>query len=199
MAFTYFFRDKQTLNFIQDYAIPKIRTRRYIRIWDAGCAMGPEPYSLAILLREKMSRFLFRNVKILATDINNCFGEIIKKGVYDREEVCRIPGTILKKYFSPLEDDPNRFAISEELRKSLEFLEHDLLCFESPRSGFCLIMCKNVLLHFKKEERIKVINMFHKALEQGGFLVVENTQDMPEGIAHKFERVVSNAQLFRKL
>jgi len=52
MAFTYFFRDMQTLEMIRDYVLPALRMRRYIHIWDAGCAMGPEPYSLAIILRE---------------------------------------------------------------------------------------------------------------------------------------------------
>ncbi len=45
--------------------------------------MGPEPYSLAMVLRENMG-MIFRNVKIHATDIDNSnlFGDIIKKGVY---------------------------------------------------------------------------------------------------------------------
>ncbi|MBW2018210.1 MAG: chemotaxis protein CheR, partial [Deltaproteobacteria bacterium] len=61
MAFTYFFRDLQTLECIRDYVLPFLRSRRYIRIWDAGCAMGPEPYSLAIIFRENMGA-TFRNV-----------------------------------------------------------------------------------------------------------------------------------------
>jgi chemotaxis protein methyltransferase CheR len=43
MAFTYFFRDMQTIEMIRDHVIPVLRTRRYINIWDAGCATGPEP------------------------------------------------------------------------------------------------------------------------------------------------------------
>ncbi|MCD6134277.1 MAG: chemotaxis protein CheR, partial [Candidatus Omnitrophica bacterium] len=64
MAFTYFFRDMQTLEMIRDYVLPALRSSRYINIWDAGCAMGPEPYSLSIVLRENMGKMIFRNVKI---------------------------------------------------------------------------------------------------------------------------------------
>ncbi len=67
MAFTYFFRDLQTLDMIRDHALPHLRTRRYIHVWDAGCAMGPEPYSIAIILRENMGQMIFRNVKIHAS------------------------------------------------------------------------------------------------------------------------------------
>ena len=69
MAFTYFFRDRQTLELVVEHALPVLKRRRYINVWDAGCAMGPEPYSIAIILRENMGRFLFRNVTIYATDI----------------------------------------------------------------------------------------------------------------------------------
>ena len=68
MAFTYFFRDMHTLEMIRDHVIPMLRIKRHIKIWDAGCAMGHEPYSLAIMMRENMGNMIFRNVRIYATD-----------------------------------------------------------------------------------------------------------------------------------
>ena len=92
MAFTYFFRDAQTLDLIREHIVPVMRTRRFINIWDAGCAMGQEPYSLAMILRENMGPMIFRNVKIHATDIDasNLFGDIIRLGIYNQEETQRI-------------------------------------------------------------------------------------------------------------
>lgn len=198
MAFTYFFRDMQTLEMIRDYVIPELRTRRYIHIWDAGCAMGPEPYSLAMVLRENMG-MIFRNVKIHATDIDNSnlFGDIISRAVYPREQVQRIPKNIFERYFSPA-DEPGHFVLSEEIRKSVYFTRHDLLELQPIRKGLNLILCKNVLLHFQESERIEVIRMFHDALE-GGYLAMEQTQKMPEELEDYFEPVVSNAQLYRKV
>jgi len=59
MAFTFFFRDLPTLNGIRNHVIPKLKDNQYINVWDAGCAMGPEPYSLAIIFRENLS-FYYR-------------------------------------------------------------------------------------------------------------------------------------------
>jgi chemotaxis protein methyltransferase CheR len=73
------------------------------------------------------------------------------------------------------------------------------LTLEPVRKGFGLIVCKNVLLHFKEEERINVIRMFHDTLVEGGFFVTEQTQKMPVELESIFEPVVSNAQLFRKV
>jgi len=199
MAFTYFFRDKLTLDTNRDHALPYLRTRRFIHIWDAGSAMGPEPYSLAIVLKENMGNMLFRNVKIHATDIDgsNQFEKIIKDGIYHVEQLKSVPSDILKKYFIQ-HDDKEHYTLTDEIRKALDFEKHDLLTLTSPRTDCSLIMCKNVLLHFTQEERVKVIRMFHDSLEEGGYFVTEQTQKLPEPCSDLFDQVVSNAQLFRK-
>lgn len=199
MAFTYFFRDLQTLDMIRRHVLPSLHTRRYIRVWDAGCAMGPEPYSLAIILKENMGNMIFRNVKIQATDIDESgqFGDIIGKGIYPEEQVKRIPKEILSKYFGE-DGKPGLFKISKEIRSCVSYQRHDLLTLEPVRKDFGLIVCKNVLLHFKETERIKVVRMFHDALENGGFFVTEQTQKMPPQVAGLWRQVVSNAQVFRK-
>lgn len=199
MAFTFFFRDMQTLEAIRDHVLPALKTRRYINIWDAGCAMGPEPYSLAIVLRENMGKMIFRNVKIYATDIDgsNLFGKIIRDGEYPGEQVRRIPKDIFARYFFP-NGKPDHFIIADEIRKAVEYQKHDLLTLKPVRNNVGLIICKNVLLHFKEEERVKVIEMFHAVLSEGGFLATEQTQKIPEKLKDLFEPVVANVQLFRK-
>ena len=201
MAFTYFFRDMQTLEMIREHVLPALRTRRYIRIWDAGCAMGPEPYSLSIIFRENMGSMIFRNLRIHATDINESgsFGEVIQEGIYPEEQVKRIPQEILFRYFQEHGEKPGFFRIAEEIRKSVSYETHDLLSFEPVRRDFGLVLCKNVLLHFKEPQRIRVLRMFHQALQEGGFLVMEQTQKMPRELERLWEPLVSNAQVFRKI
>lgn len=200
MAFTYFFRDMQTLEMIRDYAIPTLRTKRHIKVWDAGCAMGPEPYSLAIILRENMGNMIFRNVKIFATDIDgsNLFQKIIESGEYPREQLDRIPKDIFYKYFSK-SDGSDNYKISDEMIKAIKFSRHDLLSLKPVAHDFGLVMCKNVLLHFKYEERIEVIKMFYDNLIDGGYFVSEQTQKMPVELEKYFEQVVPNAQIYRKV
>ena len=200
MAFTYFFRDVQTLEMIRDMALPTLKSRSRIAVWDAGCAMGPEPYTLAILFRENMGNMLFRNVHITATDLDgsNLFGDIIRNGIYPREQVERIPADLLARHFQRLVDQ-DAYQISEEMRKAISFQRHDLLTLQAPGSGFGLVLCKNVLLHFQPEERVQVIRMFHGALAENGFLAMEQTQQLPEACAGLFTQVVPNAQVYRKI
>lgn len=200
MAFTYFFRDLQTLELVCDYALPSLRTRRYINIWDAGCAMGPEPYTLAMILRENMGSMYFRNIRIKASDIDcsNLFDKIIAEASYPREQVERIPGDIFKRYFVP-DVKQGYFKLTDEIRKAVVFQKHDLLSLEPIGKEFGLIVCKNVLLHFQEAQRSAVIRMFYDSLIDGGFLVTEQTQKLPSELSHLFQKVTPNGQLFRKL
>ncbi|MGC9196893.1 MAG: CheR family methyltransferase [Syntrophobacteraceae bacterium] len=200
MAFTYFLRDMQTLERIVEHVVPYTSGRSRVRVWDAGCATGQEPYSLAMMFSEKMGNFGFKNLRIESTDLDDCslFGDIIRTGLYKEEDVKRMPSDLFEKYFKPAEK-PGYFTISELLRNRIEYKRHDLLSLKSIGEGFSLILCKNVLLHFEYPERIEVIKMFHSSLAPGGFFATEQTQKIPEEISHLFEQVVSDAQLFRRL
>jgi chemotaxis protein methyltransferase CheR len=52
---TYFFRHQEHFDALRDLLLPDLiarnNTKRSLRIWCAGCADGPEPYSLAILMK----------------------------------------------------------------------------------------------------------------------------------------------------
>jgi chemotaxis protein methyltransferase CheR len=161
--------------------------------------MGPEPYSLAIILRENMGSFCFRNVTIHATDIDHDgrFGEMIATGLYPWERVKRMPEEVLGQYFTAVNNGAE-YHVEPELMDVVRYRRHDLLSLEPIRTGFGLIVCKNVLLHFTPDQRRRVVQMFHSALAPGGFLAFEQTQDLVPGTTSLFERVRPDAQLFRR-
>ncbi len=198
MAFTFFFRDWQTLELAIDDAMPGLQGRAFIHVWDAGCAHGPEPYTLAMLLRERMSEYVFRNVRIHATDIDSSFAGQVASGMFAEAEVKRVPPECLAKYFRPA-SRPGFVEIVPELREKVTFLNRDLLLLDPVREGLSLIVCKNVLLHFEESQRIEVLRMFHRALQPGGTLVMENTQKLPDVLEPSFRQVAPYAQVYRKV
>ena len=185
---------------ICEHALPFLKTKTKIHIWDAGCAMGQEPYTLAILLKERTTSMYFRNIKIYGTDLDgsNLFAKIISDATYSKELVDRIPIDLFEKYFVPSEKE-NHFQIIEEIRKCVSFQRHDLTTLIPIGQEFGIILCKNVLLHLSELQRIQVIQMFHDSLIEGGFLAMEQTQILPDEVKHLFEPVVGNAKLFRKI
>jgi chemotaxis protein methyltransferase CheR len=101
VAFTFYFRDAQAMKPAIEDTLPSLRGRAFIHVWDAGCAHGSEPYTLAILLRERVSDFVFRNVHVHATDVDPCFTPKMTAGVFAEQDVRRVPPEIFKKYFRP--------------------------------------------------------------------------------------------------
>ncbi len=199
MAFTYFFRDLHSLEHAASQVVQDFSGSARIRVWDAGCANGPEPYSLAIVFSTKLGKFGFKNLHIDATDHDgsSLFGDIIAAGVYSDEELGRIPHETLGKYFHK-SSQTGHLEIDDTIKPRVRFQRHDLLSLQEIGNGYHLVMCKNVLLHFSPEERINVIRMFHRALVKGGYLVMEQTQKLPEELTSLFEQVTPDAQLYRK-
>jgi chemotaxis protein methyltransferase CheR len=201
MAFTFFFRDEQILNIaaqkLSDFSIGRSK----VRIFNAGCAMGQETYTFAILLAEKLGKFALRNVKIQAIDIDNenvDFGKTVREGIYHIDQLKRIPVDLFEKYFCKT-DNENYFEVIKTLKDLVEFQKLDLLELKPTRNDFSLVICKNVLLHFNYNQRIEVIRMFHEILLPGGLLVMENTQFMPDELSGLFKKIVDFGQLYEKI
>lgn len=200
MAFTFFMRDQPTLEHAADHMIPYASGRSRIKIWDAGCALGQETYTIAMIFAEKMNHFGFKNLRIDATDYDsaNNFGDIVTAAVYSAEELQRTPAALVNKYFEPAEK-PGYLRVIEQLRNRVFFHYHNLLSLKPIGSDYFLVVCKNVMLHFQYPERVEVFKMFHKVLAPGGYLATENTQKLPQEVAHLFTQVVPDAQVFKKV
>lgn len=200
MAFSFFMRDLPTLEHAANHAIAHASGRSRIRVWNAGSALGQETYTVAMVMAERMNSFAFRNLIIDATDHDeaNHFGDHVTNGVYHKDELQRTPVDLVAKYFEPAEK-PGHLRVSAHLRVRVRFQYHDLLTLQPAGEDYSLIVCKNVLLHFQPEQRVEVLKVFHRALTPGGIFACENTQKMPQALAGKFEQVVPDAQVFRKI
>jgi chemotaxis protein methyltransferase CheR len=201
MAFTFFFRDLPVLEYAVEHTLKLALGRLRIKVWDAGCALGQEPYTLAILFAERMGEMGFNTLYLDATDYDseNNFGDIVTAAEYKSEELQRIPPEIFGKYFEKVADKPGYHKVIDRIRNRVFFKYNDLLKLQPVGSDYSLIVCKNVLLHFSYEQRIEVLKMYHRSLAPGGYFATENTQKIPHEISHLFEQVAPDAQLFRKV
>lgn len=199
MALTYFFRDLDTLELAVRNLLVFAEGRSRVRVWDAGCAMGQEPYTLAILLAERMSPAIFKDLEIHATDHDAPLLEIVRAAIYEKAEMERIPPALLARYTEPVAGDPDHRRVCEAVRGVLRIAHHDLLSLKPVRMDFHMVVCKNVLLHFHHGQRVEVIKMFHEALEPGGLLVMEHTQKLPLELGTWFQQVGGVDQVYRKI
>jgi chemotaxis protein methyltransferase CheR len=174
--------------------------RSIIRIWDAGCASGEEAYSLAMLLFENLWPFASNNLRIDATDIeeNSQFADTIVSGMYASGVLKGSPyQELLAKYCHPAAR-AGYVEFDVTLRNCIFYQRHDLLSLRPIGDNFSLVVCKNVLLHFAYDQRVEVIKMFHETLLPGGYLALDELQELPAEVAPLFVRVLADGKLYRK-
>src|SRR4029079_7855297 len=83
---TFFFRDKVPFDHFRDTIMPEVikarAGRRSVRIWCAAGSTRPEPYSLAMCLKEMGAALTGWRVEIIATDLSQEVLEKAKAGIY---------------------------------------------------------------------------------------------------------------------
>ncbi|TGK20124.1 protein-glutamate O-methyltransferase CheR [Leptospira fluminis] len=212
---TKFFRDESIFETILDRIIPEIIDRKNelykgwknhpIRIWSAACSTGQEPYSVAIAIRERLPH-VFKNIKILATDIAKETIEKARSGCYTSFEIGRgLEEYHLGRYFDKLPD--GTFRINDEIRSVVEFKQHNLISSEFP-TGFDLVLCRNVSYYFDSNERRNLFDKIAKTLNQDSFLIIGSAESVSDfsskfllrefGLCRYYEVNSSNVTLFSR-
>ncbi|TGK02602.1 protein-glutamate O-methyltransferase CheR [Leptospira langatensis] len=207
---TRFFRDESIFSALLERIIPEILERKRgknpsIRIWSAACSTGQEPYSIAISIHERYPH-LFKDVRILATDIAKETIEKARSGIYSTFEIGRgLTDSHLKKYFDPI--GGGLYRVSEEIRSITEFKQHNLISDPYP-DNFDVILCRNVSYYFDHQERKNLFNKIEKALNQDSFMILGSAESISEysksfiirefGLCRFYELNPSNFTLFIK-
>lgn len=156
----------------KNYEIP------YLRIWSAGCSLGQEPYSIALLLYKLLGYEINGwNITILATDINEQNLQKAKEGVFNQWSFRDTPSWIYE-YF----DKKNqKFFIRENIKKLVQFKKLNLISDDYPSflnntNDMDIIICRNVLLYFDKENIKKTVNRFYDCLNDDGYLSISSVE-----------------------
>lgn len=170
---TEFFRDTDRFKYLQTRVLPALLAEQpNLSIWSAACSIGAEPYSVAILLKELAPRGRHR---ILATDVDRTILDRARAGEgYGKLELRGTDPKILGRYFTPSADGAT-YAINPEVRRMVDFKEHNLL-EAAPGRNFDLILCRNVVIYFTNDAKSELYARLVGALRPGGVLFVGGTE-----------------------
>ncbi|MEL7634490.1 protein-glutamate O-methyltransferase CheR [Sporomusa sphaeroides] len=167
---TEFFRTPEKFDELEKRVIPDLlKQSAKLNIWSAGCSIGAEPYSLAIMFNELTPQVKHR---ILATDLDIEMLAKAKQGTYTANELKNIPSARLAKYFKQAD---GKATINDDIRAKVEFGRHNLLV-DKFETGFDLILCRNVVIYFTEAAKDSLYRRFFAALKPGGVLFVGGTE-----------------------
>ncbi len=201
---TYFFRDAPQWRAIRHRVMPeRIQARRdtrTIKVWSAGCSSGEEAYTAAIILNELMPD-PFWTIRIVGTDISSDVIEKARKGIYREWSFRQTPLHVREDSFECLAGSSWRILPDIARHVRFELLNLKTGEYPAPAKGFDdfdLILCRNVLIYFAREEMERVIARLTDCLATGAYLALGPAEPFPSNQL-PLEAIVSDgASLYRK-
>jgi chemotaxis protein methyltransferase CheR len=198
---TSFFRDLHPFVELRDTILPEIidkrrDTTRTLSIWSAACSSGQEPYSIAMILRDRFADVEGWNLQLLASDISRRMIDRAQNGVYSQIEVNRgLPAPYLVKFFSQEED---QWHLRQDVRRMFRFFRQNLADEWAMLPPVDILLMRNVLIYFDVETRRKVLGSVRRLLRPGGYLLL-GSAETTLNLDDLFVRVQAGRAVFYQL
>jgi chemotaxis protein methyltransferase CheR len=196
---SHFFRNPSTFEKIAREILPQLLRERCgsrgIRIWSVGCAGGEEPYSLAIILRERFPALVAgAGVTIRASDVDAATLEAARSALYRPDRLAEVSPELLARWFTP---EGERYRLNREIRELVDFVRDDLNDPAHIGEECDLVICRNVLIYFERWKQEEILNGFADALKSGGILVLGKSESLFGSARKRFRTVCPVERIYR--
>jgi chemotaxis protein methyltransferase CheR len=190
---THFFREPTAFDCLRTRIFPEWmaeadagKRSRILRVWSAASSTGEEAYSLAMSILTYFPASAGWSVEVLGTDLSTKVLARASTAIWPAERISGVPveyqRRFLLKGFGP---EKGKIKAVDELRKVVRFQRLNLTQEPYAVSGpFDLIFCRNVLIYFQWEMKIKVVDALGKYLTPNGYLFLGHAESL-HGVADK--------------
>lgn len=195
---TRFFREPEHFRVLADHIVPELvqlaesgRKARGVRVWSAACSTGEEPYSIAMVLRRCLPQDW--PVEVVATDISTRVLARAQAGTWPIAKSREIPPEHLKQFMlRGSGSQAGNMKVGKELRSLVTFSRINLASDPPPGPArFDLIFCRNVLIYFAKDTKLRVVDKLLHGLLPDGYLFLGHAETL-NGTALEMEPVSAN-------
>ena len=190
---TSFFRNRPQIDLFTGIVLPEVVSRKRregdlnLDIWSAGCSTGQEPYTISMVLNERVQDLRNWRVRIMGSDLSLTALEAAQRGVYEKNRMEGVSPELARKYF---EEVRTGWKVRDELKDLVVFDFHNLMHENGARS-FDVIFCRNVLIYFDEPVQKRVIDRFYKILAPGGYIFLGHAESL-QGIHEGFDFIHHN-------
>ena len=205
-----FFRNPLVFELLHTTVIPEVVDEfGFLKAWSIGCAYGEEPYSVAIIVRELIAeenRSFAYNIQ--GTDVDPDAIEKAKQGEYPEGELVEAKQRYIETCFtrkaSPLSavSGDARYRLNGEVRSMVRFsctnIMDQLLYKRAYLGNYNLVLCRNILVYMNIAMQEELFRALSDILYERGFLVLGETETMPESVRAEFEQPFPGVRVFKK-
>ena len=195
---TGFFRNPEVWEGIRSVLRTLSEEQESITIWSAGCADGREPYSLAMLAMDD-PRIDDSKIGITATDINESALADAKRAVYQESRTVDVDEQLrfLSNYVRYVERSGDTFSIRDDVTDKLVFEHHDLISGK-PKTGFDLVLCRNLFIYIDGEFKVPVLRTVKDSLRPGGYMVIGKAETVPQELRDEFTILDAELRIYQR-
>jgi len=152
------------------------RRARRVRVWSAACSTGEEPYSIAMVLLDRLGEDW--DVEIVASDLSTKVLDRAAQAVFPMGRADEIPEHYRRRYMlRGIGPEEGNCRAGKAARTPVRFERINLNDDEYPVTGmFDAIFCRNVLIYFDPPSRVRVIERLTRRLVPGGYLFLGHAE-----------------------
>lgn len=198
---SHFFRENNHLDLLRTSVLPGLLEKAgrggKVRIWSAGCSNGQEPYSIAMTLAVLAPDIAARNVRILATDVDEVVLNFAREGRYPLSMMESVPAHFRTRFFAPGDQPVTEFLVDQSLAGLISFKQLNLHGPWPMTGKFDIIFCRNVMIYFDEPTQQRLLSRFLSILSPRGWLMLGHSERLPSALAPSFHKAGTTA--FQKL
>ncbi len=173
---TYFFREQKHFDFLCKCLAQPRPAGTPLRIWSAACSSGEEPYSIAMVLADRLPD---RPWEILASDLSTRVLAKARLGHYPQSRANGIPATYLKRYcLRGIGAEEGTLLVDDALAARVDFRAINLKEPFPEVGTFNFIFLRNVMFYFDAETKASVVARLAERLTPGGYLFIGHTETL---------------------
>lgn len=190
---TYFFREPKHFEFMRGQILANYRPGRPFRVWSAACSSGQEPYSIAMMLAERLGDNAW---EIVASDLSTRVLERARGGLYAIEQAEKIPQSYLKAFcLKGTGTQTGSLLMDKQLRSRINFMQVNLNATLPNLGEFDLIFLRNVMIYFDTKTKQQVVERIAQRLRPGGHLFIGHSESL-SGVFDSLKQV--SPAIYRK-
>ena len=199
---TEFFRNPESFRGIDNVVIPNViknkqaKQHKIIRCWSCGCSHGDEPYSLAMLLLQRLGHLkeTFK-VTVYGTDIDTRVVNNARNIICDEDRLKDVDSRLRSEYFENV--GGATYRPTKEVRDIVKFRYQDVVK-DKPLLHCDIVLCRNLLIYFNKELQEEILLKFYECLNPGGYLVLGMVESLIGAAGKRFEVVDNRLRIYRR-
>ena len=171
---TYFFREPKHFEFLG--AVASEARGSVFRAWSAACSSGEEPYSMAMVLADRMAG---RPFEVVGTDISTRMLHAAGRAHYPEIRARQMSLDYRKRFcLRGTGEQEWTLLVERGLRQHVRFAQANLIASLPEIGRFDIVFLRNVMIYFDAATKREVVRRVASLLRPDGYLCIGHSESL---------------------